>query len=126
MGTVIRNVAFDCADPYALAHFWAGVFACPVDPALKPDDEETAIAPPDGPRLFFQRVPEPKTIKNRAHICLEPDVPRDREVERIRDLGATVVTDQRGPAGEGWVVMADPQGNEFCVTRSAAERSAAG
>jgi predicted enzyme related to lactoylglutathione lyase len=122
MGTVIRNVSFDCTDPYELAHFWAKVFDCPVDPEFKPGAEEVAIEPPSGARLYFQRVPEPKTVKNRAHICLQPEVPRDREVERIRDLGATVVADHRDPDGTGWVVLADPEGNEFCVVRSDAER----
>ncbi|MCO1599199.1 VOC family protein [Micromonospora sp. RHAY321] len=122
MGTVIRNFAFDCADPYELAHFWARVFDCPVDAEFTPDDDEVVIEPPGGTRLYFQRVPEPKTVKNRAHICLQPEVPRDQEVQRIGALGATVVDDQRDPDGSGWVVMADPQGNEFCVLRSDAER----
>ncbi|MGY0008151.1 VOC family protein [Micromonospora sp. I033] len=126
MGTVIRNVAFDCADPSELARFWSGVFDCPVDPESEPGDEEVAIAPPGGPTLHFQRVPEPKTVKNRVHVCLEPDVPRDREVERILALGATVVADRREPDGSGWVVLADPEGNEFCVLRSDAERHPAG
>jgi predicted enzyme related to lactoylglutathione lyase len=122
MGTVIRNVAFDCADPYGLAHFWGRVFDCPVDPQSKPDDEEMAIEPPTGARLYFQRVPEPKSVKNRVHICLQPEVLRDQEVERILALGATVVADRREPDGSGWVVLADPEGNEFCVLRSEAER----
>ncbi|MGW4152558.1 VOC family protein [Micromonospora chersina] len=126
MGTVIRNVAFDCADPYGLARFWSGVFDCPVDPEFQPGDEELVIEPPGGPRVYFQRVPEPKTVKNRVHICLEPDVPRDREVERVLALGATVVADRREPDGSGWVVLADPEGNEFCVLRSDAERALAG
>ncbi|MET8835324.1 VOC family protein [Micromonospora sp. NPDC004540] len=124
MGTVIRNVAFDCADPYELARFWSRVFDCPVDPDSEPDDEEVAIEPPDGPTLYFQRVPEPKTVKNRVHICLQPDVPRDLEVERVQALGAAVVADRRDPDGSGWVVLADPEGNEFCVLRSDAERAA--
>lgn len=122
MGTVIRNVAFDCADPYELAHFWAKVFECPVDPDFAPDDEDVVIEPPGSSRLYFQRVPERKSVKNRVHICLQPDGPRDQEVERVGALGATVVTDQRHPDGSGWVVMADPEGNEFCVVRSDAER----
>ncbi|MGW5667980.1 VOC family protein [Micromonospora sp. NPDC003776] len=124
MGTIIRNFAFDCADPYELAHFWAKVFDCPVDPELKPDDDEAAIEPPGGSRLYFQRVPEPKSVKNRTHICLQPEVPRDQEVERIGSLGATIVADHRDPDGSGWAVMADPEGNEFCVLRSDAERQA--
>ncbi|MEU0152702.1 VOC family protein [Micromonospora fulviviridis] len=126
MGTLIRNVSFDCANPYELAQFWSRVFDRPVDPEFAPDDEELVIEPPDGPRLYFQRVPEPKTVKNRVHICLQPDVLRDREVERVRALGAAVVADRRDPDGSGWVVLADPEGNEFCVLRSDAERNAAG
>ncbi|MCI4062229.1 VOC family protein [Micromonospora sp. R77] len=126
MGTAIRNIAFDCADPYALAYFWAGVFDCPVDPEHQPDDEEVAIAQPGGPWLYFQRVPEPKRGKNRVHVCLRPDVLRDQEVERLRALGATVVADHRNPDGSGWVVLADPEGNEFCVLRSDAERRTTG
>ncbi|MFC4146852.1 VOC family protein [Micromonospora mangrovi] len=122
MGTAIRNVAFDCADPYALANFWARVFDCPVDPEHHPDDEEVTIEPTSGPSLFFQRVPESKRGKNRVHVCLEPDGPGDDEVERVRALGATVVADHRDPDGGGWVVLADPEGNEFCVLRGDAER----
>jgi predicted enzyme related to lactoylglutathione lyase len=72
--------------------------------------------------LFFQHVPEPKTVKNRVHICLQPDIRRDEEVERILTLGATLVSDMREDDGTGWVVLADPEGNEFCVVRSDAER----
>jgi predicted enzyme related to lactoylglutathione lyase len=122
MEILIRNVAFDCVDPFDLAHFWAKVFRCSVDPEFKPDTDEAAIEPSTGPRLYFQRVPEPKTVKNRVHICLQPQALRDREVERIRALGATVVADHRDPDGAGWVVLADPEGNEFCVVRSDAER----
>jgi len=122
MGTVIRNVAFDCAGPFELAHFWAKVYGCSVDPESEPDAEEVVIEPPAGSKLYFQRVPEPKTVKNRVHICLQPDVLRDQEVERIRALGATIVSDQREADGTGWVVLADPEGNEFCVVRSDAER----
>ncbi|NUO58599.1 MAG: VOC family protein, partial [Hamadaea sp.] len=119
---MIRNVAFDCADPYALAQFWAEVMRVRLDPEHQPDDPETSIQPPEGPALFFQRVPEPKTIKNRVHICLTPEIPRDEEVERVLGLGATFVADHRRPDGLGWAVLADPEGNEFCVLRSEAER----
>ena len=125
MGTVIRNITFDCADPYELAHFWARVFDCVVDPQFTPEDEEVAIDPP-GNTMWFQRVPEPKSVKNRVHVCLQPEVLRDQEVERIRALGASVVEDRRNPDGTGWMVLADPEGNEFCVLRSAAERQATG
>jgi hypothetical protein len=70
-------------------------------------------------------VPEEKSVKNRVHLDLEPDQPRDREVERVAALGATVVDDQRTPEGRGWVVLADPGGNEFCIEGSAEDRAAA-
>src|SRR3712207_4516062 len=123
MVSFIRNVAFDCSDPYALAQFWSGVVGHPVDPDCAPGDAEVVIEPPAGPRLYFQAVPEPKTVKNRVHVCLEPgDRERDAEVERLLALGASVLGDHRTSDGAGWVVLLDPAGNEFCVTRSGAER----
>jgi hypothetical protein len=68
-----------------------------------------------GRRLLFQRVPEEKTVKNRLHLDLHPQVgKRESEVGRLEDLGANVLRRVQEPAGE-WVVMADPEGNEFCV-----------
>jgi hypothetical protein len=123
MASVVRNVSFDCADPYALAEFWSGVIGHPVHPECVRGDEEVVIEPPDGPRLFFQAVPEDKVVKNRVHVCLQPrDRDRDTETDRLIALGATLQTDHRTPDGAGWVVLLDPAGNEFCVTRSAAER----
>jgi predicted enzyme related to lactoylglutathione lyase len=119
----IRNVSFDCPDPYALAQFWSDVVGHPVDPDGAPGDDEVVIEPPDGPRLYFQAVPEAKTVKNRVHVCLQPgDRNRDAEVERLLALGATVHSDHRTPDGAGWVVLHDPAGNEFCLSRSDAER----
>ncbi|GAA3351545.1 VOC family protein [Amorphoplanes nipponensis] len=123
MVSLIRNVSFDCADPYALALFWGEVVGHPVHPECAPGDAEVIIEPPGGPRLFFQAVPEPKQAKNRVHVCLEPgDRDRDAEVDRLLGLGASLLADHRTPAGDGWAVLLDPAGNEFCVTRSAAER----
>jgi predicted enzyme related to lactoylglutathione lyase len=122
MVSFIRNVSFDCADPYALARFWSEVIGHPVDAGFVPGDAEVVIEPPGGPRLYFQAVPEEKTVKNRVHVCLQPgDRDRDSEVDRLLALGAKVFEDHRAPDG-GWVVLLDPAGNEFCVTRSAAER----
>ncbi len=118
----IRNVAFDCADPYALALFWSKLMRQPVSDEAAPGDSETVVVMPGGPRLYFQQVPEPKTVKNRMHICLEPDTPRDGEVARVMAIGAALLEDFREPDGTGWVVLADPEGNEFCVVQSAAER----
>lgn len=119
----IRNVAFDCSDPYALALFWSDVVGHPVHPECVPGDTDVVIEPPGGPRLYFQAVPEEKTVKNRVHVCLEPgDRNRDAEVDRLLGLGAKIQDDHRTPDGAGWVVLLDPAGNEFCMTLSAAER----
>ncbi|MFF4586674.1 VOC family protein [Streptomyces sp. NPDC001388] len=68
-----------------------------------------------GRRLLFQRVPEAKTVKNRLHLDLHPGAGRRAdEVERLRALGASLLREVKEPSGE-WAVMADPEGNEFCV-----------
>ncbi|KDN87655.1 glyoxalase [Kitasatospora cheerisanensis KCTC 2395] len=76
-----------------------------------------------GPVLYFNQVPEPKAVKNRVHLCLRPETARDGEVDRLLALGAVLVADRRNADGTGWAVLADPEGNEFCVLRSAAERA---
>jgi catechol 2,3-dioxygenase-like lactoylglutathione lyase family enzyme len=124
----VRNITFDCADPYRLARFWSqvtGLQEDPEDPNL-PEDQEAALVGPDGQaNLLFIRVPEAKTVKNRVHLDLMPtDRTRDQEVERLLGLGATLVADHRRPDGSGWAVLADPEGNELCIERSAAERAA--
>ena len=123
-----RNVTFDCADPYAQAKFWSqvtGFQGDPEDPNL-PEDQEAILLGPDGhPNLLFIKVPEGKTVKNRVHLDLMPtDRTRDEEVDRLLGLGATLVADHRRSDGSGWAVLADPEGNELCVERSAAERAA--
>ncbi|MFD4522600.1 VOC family protein [Streptomyces sp. NPDC058470] len=68
-----------------------------------------------GRRLLFQRVPEPKTVKNRLHLDLHAGAERrSDEVARLEGLGATVLRQVKEPGGE-WVVLTDPEGNEFCV-----------
>jgi len=127
MVSVVQNVAIDCADAYELARFWGEVTGRPVEPGAKPGDGETQVELDGGLVLYFNRVPEPKTVKNRVHLCLRPDgTPRDGEVERLLALGATFVADRRNPDGTGWAVLADPEGNEFCVLRSTAERASTG
>lgn len=126
MPLAMYNVAFDCADAYGLAQFWSRVTGFQEDPENpnSPDDPEAALIATDGgPNLFFQNVPEPKVGKNRAHVCFAPtDRTRDEAVRWVIELGATQLSDHRRPDGTGWVIMADPEGNEFCVLRSAAER----
>jgi predicted enzyme related to lactoylglutathione lyase len=118
------NINFDCANAYQLARFWSEVTGHPIDEDCKPGDDEVAIDVPGGAALYFSEVPEPKTVKNRLHVCLQPDGPREAEVERLLALGATLLADRRNPDGTGWAVLGDPEGNEFCVLRSAVERAA--
>ncbi|MFC7545547.1 VOC family protein [Plantactinospora sp. GCM10030261] len=127
MTSLIENIHFDCADTYEQARFWSEVLDRPMHPEDFPGDPEAILPPPDGvgPTVFFSQVPEGKTVKNRLHLCLRPaDRTRDEEIERLLGLGATEVADRRKPDGAGWMVLADPEGNEFCVLRSAAERTA--
>jgi Glyoxalase-like domain len=123
MTSAVRNVTVDIAaphEPYEIAQFWGRVLGRTVSPEYRLTDDKVAL---EGvPRLLFIRVPEAKTIKNRVHLDLQPDTTRDAEVDRLTALGARFIDDQRRPDGSGWVVLADPAGNEFCVTRSAAER----
>ncbi|MBV2154122.1 VOC family protein [Kitasatospora sp. SUK 42] len=124
MVSVLQNVAIDCADAYELARFWSGVTGRPLGPGDKPGDPEVQVMLAEGPVLYFSQVPEPKTIKNRIHLCLRPETSREQEVERLLDLGATLVADRRNPDGSGWAVLADPEGNEFCVLRSESDKAA--
>jgi predicted enzyme related to lactoylglutathione lyase len=123
--SAIHNITIDCHDPYELARFWSQVVDRPLHDDDNPGDPEASVPLGDGlPNLLFERVPEGKTVKNRVHLDLQPDHPRDGEVDRLLSLGATVVADHRRPDGTGWATLADPEGNEFCVERSAAQRAA--
>ncbi|MGA6168402.1 VOC family protein [Amycolatopsis magusensis] len=125
MTSLLQNVAIDAVDAYELARFWSQVTGFPLHPEDKPGEEETQVMLPEGPLLHFNQVPEPKPEqKNRIHLCLRPETSREEETERLLALGATLVADRREPDGSGWVVLADPEGNEFCVLRSTAEREA--
>jgi catechol 2,3-dioxygenase-like lactoylglutathione lyase family enzyme len=106
----------DCADPEALAGFWSAAlgfrrhgFHPPYLRLSDPDDR--------WPDLLLQQVPEPKIGKNRMHLDIQvaDAAQAAHQVERLRGLGATVVADQHDDAGYLTAVLADPQGNEFCV-----------
>ncbi|WP_068397756.1 VOC family protein [Kribbia dieselivorans] len=139
------QVTFDCADPAALAAFWAEALGYRVQepPAgfatweaaltafgVPPErhNDASAIIDPDGagPRVFFQRVPEGKQVKNRVHLDVRaaPGLQGDSRMElleleaaRLQTLGATRLArfEPAPPMGAGHLVMADPEGNEFCL-----------
>ena len=130
MRSRVRSVTFDAVDPAAISAFWAevtGFIEDPDDPNL-PEHEAWGLIDPAGrqPNLLFITVPEPKAVKNRVHLDLQPTAARDDTVAWLEGLGARLVDDHRKPDGKGWAVMADPEGNEFCVERSAAELVATG
>lgn len=122
MTSKFTDLAIDCADPPGLARFWCSVLDYEVQDE---DDEIVTIGSPrvtDGknhpgpvpPTLTFARVPEGKTVKNRLHVDVNPtDREQEEEVRRLLDLGARHV--DVGQGEQSWVVLADPEGNEFCV-----------
>jgi len=124
----ISHTTIDATDAYAQSVFWAKVLGFAEDPddPNEPGHEECMIFSPDGAiRILFIEVPEKKSVKNRMHFDLTPaEGTRDEELGRLEGLGATVVDDLRERDGRGWVVLADPDGNEFCILRSAGERAA--
>jgi hypothetical protein len=128
MACHIATTTFDSRNAFSQSLFWSSVlgFAANPDDPNKPEHEECLIQSPDGTRrILFIDVPEAKQVKNRIHFDLEPtDTTRDQELQRLLNLGATQVDDRRLSDGRGWVVLSDPEGNEFCILRSAAERAA--
>ncbi len=129
------QLTFDCADADRMSAFWATALDYVVQPPpggfdswedfLRANDIEvppagsiSAIVDPDdvGPRVLFLRVPEPKTVKNRVHLDLRADGDEARRAmaDRLIEAGATEVgrVDENGG---WWIVMTDPEGNEFCV-----------
>ena len=125
MAAYIAHTTIDCADAYTLSVWWCrllGYAEDPEDPNL-PEHEECMIYSPDrAHQLLFIEVPDVKQVKNRIHFDLRPsEGTRDQELERLLGLGARQVADLRRPDGTGWVVLADPEGNEFCILRSKAE-----
>ncbi|MEU5373341.1 VOC family protein [Streptomyces sp. NPDC005951] len=124
MAAKLTELAIDCADPAALARFWCSVLDYEVQ-GVEEGEEVVTIGPPSVPEgknrpgpvppaLTFARVPEGKTVKNRLHIDVNPtDREQDEEVERLLALGARRA--DVGQDGASWVVLTDPEGNEFCV-----------
>jgi uncharacterized protein (TIGR03086 family) len=127
MAVRIKSITFDCADPYRLAQFWLQLTGFSEDPdnGNAPGDPEALLLSPEGSlALLFIAVPEPNHVKNRVHLDLVTLTSRrDEEVDQLVRIGARLVDDQRRPDGGGWVVLCDPEGNEFCIERSDAERA---
>jgi hypothetical protein len=128
MTAFVSHTSLDCADAYRLSEWWKQVLGyvdVEGDPNLPGHEECMILDPGTGHRLLFIEVPEEKRGKNRLHLDLCPrSGTRDEELERLLAAGATEVADLRGKhgPGTGWVVLADPEGNEFCILRSPAER----
>ena len=123
----IASVTFDCADALTVGRFWSAALGRPLDPGASGDfasigfsgrRDRAGWAPVDrgdDPTWLFVKVPEPKTAKNRMHLDVMTPVP-EAEVRRLVGLGATRVADME-EFGYEWTVMADPEGNEFCVAK---------
>jgi hypothetical protein len=120
MGIRIQSVAVDSVDPGRTARFWEDALGWR---RTSDDGDEVVLEPPAGspqdgvsPDLIFLRVPESKSVKNRLHLDLRPD-DQAAEVARLEGLGARRV-DIGQDEQATWVVLADPDGNEFCVLRA--------
>jgi len=110
MASFIKSVTFDCADALALAGFWAAALGSDVDEDSTSDRAYVEAPGWGGPNMWFARVPEPPSAKNRVHLDLRAPDTMSAEVERLTGLGATVV--QRFDSN---TIMTDPEGNVFCV-----------
>jgi Glyoxalase-like domain len=124
----LRTITVDCARWEPLVEFWSQALDFvedPDNPNNPGDPEGLLVSTRQDIALLFIPVPEAKSVKNRVHFDITPtDRTRDEEVERLLGLGATQVADHRRDDGTGWVTLADPEGNEFDVERSDAERAA--
>jgi hypothetical protein len=132
MTSRLTEISLDCVDPARLADFWCAVLGYAVihsedglieiGPAGRSDPEllDAVRRGPVPPTIFLCRVPEAKTVKNRVHFDVSPvDCTQAEEVARLEALGAGRA--DIGQTGEeSWVVLTDPEGNEFCVLRSLA------
>ena len=115
VGSRLTEVVIDAAEPPRLAAFWAQVLGWAVTEA---DDTGVEIAGPDGGvRLVFVPVEEPKVGKNRVHLDVNPTgCDQTEELARLISLGAVEV--DVGQGEQTWFVLADPEGNEFCLLRT--------
>lgn len=129
MSVSIAHTTVDCANAYELSEWWKQVLGyvdLDGDPNEPGHGECMIRSEATGHHVLFIEVPDAKPGKNRVHFDLRPDgdVTRDEELDRLLGLGATQLADLRKPDGTGWVVLADPEDNEFCVLRSMGEITA--
>ncbi len=110
MASFIKSLTFDCDDALRVATFWAAALGSNVDEDSTRDRAFVEAAGWGGPNIWFNAVPESKTAKNRVHLDLRAPGPVPDEVRRLEQLGGRVLV-----PGVELVVMADPEGNEFCV-----------
>lgn len=116
MSLRLSHTTWDALEPYAVAEFWRELMGWDVSEpdSYEPGSDECYLVTPHGYTVLFYKVPDAKRVKNRAHMDLAvEDGTRDEEVERALRIGAVMVDDRRGDLG--WAVMADPEGNEFCI-----------
>ncbi|HWD50806.1 MAG TPA: VOC family protein [Acidimicrobiales bacterium] len=114
MPSRLTNIVIDALDPSAVADFWCSALGWQI---VEQSDQGVSIAAANGtwPVIDFLPVPETKTVKNRLHLDIRADgVSTPHELERLRDLGASPVDVGQSP-DTTWVVLADPEGNEFCL-----------
>ena len=129
MTSRISHTSFDARDAYAQSLFWSQVLDFIEDPddPNEPGHEECLIMSRDRSQLLlFITVPDGKLVKNRIHLDLRPaDCTREEETDRLLALGASQLADHRRPDGSGWITLADPEGNEFCILSREPARSGA-
>lgn len=117
MGLRLSHTTFDATDPYRVAEFRRQLLDWEVQEAddYQPGSDECYLVSPHGYTVLFLKNPDQKMVKNRGHLDLvaTDESSRDAELPRALGLGATIVEDLRDDLG--WVVLADPEGNEFCV-----------
>lgn len=127
MSSRVSHTTFDCQDAFELSEWWKQVLSyvdVPDDPNTAGDEECVIVDPASGHRLLFIEVGDLRD-HGRIHLDLVPtDRRRDDEIARVVALGATQIADRRNPDGTGWMVLADPIGNRFCILRSDEERAA--
>ena len=116
-------ITTDCADPLELARFWAAVFGTGIESSVGDGPHYVDLLPvPGAPILRFQRVPEPKTTKNRLHLDLDVE-DMDEACARVEALGGRRISQPLTEYGYTWTVMQDPEGNEFCLGRPLSARA---